>query len=625
MSFQIKLISYHSQSFSDPVASVGPSFVEQVSAMASNELITWWHDNHILEKRELTPEEDRLVVRSPHFDVCAWVAGGTTPKQRSFTYFSWPRMGRQKWGYWKDDGAEKFDENCCTCSWSHCLYSTDIFLEVTIVGDEDYGDLADKVTLRPKSLVETSDGKFWKIENAGKNKFHIQIPYSEQGFRFSLEFDWEMFTLKHGWSEIADIPRNALIIFVEPISRQVKPEDFYLLEEREEKIHYLDPDRDFPLNLDTMIKSILYFRPGVYAMAWDYHAYLPNSVEWIYLAPGAYVKGAFQFRGEAGQTPSRLRITGAGTLSGEKYVYECDKENGFKTRPWHLPGGSYEGRCLKMLEFFSPENMSQSLEVCGITITNPPFHTFTVYGALDKADAKFASRMSHYHLVGAWYYQTDGVELPSWSTFCDSFIQSHDDGIKLYWSDVTVKNIICWFQGNGGVLQFGWKPRNLARVLCDNICVIHDLSRYKGASNCAIICQADLIIDSDKGTAHEYNIEDLNFRDIRVEGRCMCPIRLSMQSKVQNIRIQDFSVEVWDGSGDKCMLKNFGKNQQVSEHFEQMSGGKVFLDIVNFKIGSQMVTFSNATTVARMEVDPIFEGKWSLSTAETGAASSVAG
>ena len=529
-------------------------------------------------------------------------------------------MGRQKWGYWKDDGAEKFDENCCTCSWSHCLYSTDIFLEVTILGDKDYGDLADKVTLRPKSLVETSDGKFWKIENAGNNKIHIQIPYSEQGFRFSVEFEWERFTLKHGWSEIADIPRNALIIFVEPISRQVKPEDFYLLEEREEKIHYLDPDRDFPLNIDAMTKSILYFQPGVYAMAWDYHAYLPNSVEWIYLAPGAYVKGAFQFRGEAGQTPSRLRITGAGTLSGEKYVYECDKDNGFKTRPWHLPGGSYEGRCLKMLEFFSPENMSQSLEVSGITITNPPFHTFTVYGALDKEDAKFASRVSHYHLVGAWYYQTDGVELPSWSTLCDSFIQSHDDGIKLYWSDVMVKNITCWFQGNGGVLQFGWKPRNLARVLCDNICVIHDLSCYKGASNCAIICQADLIVDSDKGTAHEYSIEDLNFRDIHVEGRCMCPIRLSLQSKVQNIRIQDFSVEGWDGSGDKCMLKNFGKNQQVTEHFEQMSGGKVFLDIVNFKIGRQMVTFSNATTLGRMEVDPIFEGKWSLSTAETGAA-----
>lgn len=28
---------------------------------------------------------------------------------------------------------------------------------------------------------------------------------------------------------------------------------------------------------------------GIYAMAWNYHAYLPNQVEWIYLAPGSYV------------------------------------------------------------------------------------------------------------------------------------------------------------------------------------------------------------------------------------------------------------------------------------------------------------------------------------------------
>lgn len=37
-----------------------------------------------------------------------------------------------------------------------------------------------------------------------------------------------------------------------------------------------------------------YFPAGVYAMAWNYHAYLNNEIEWIYLAPGSYVKGAIQ-------------------------------------------------------------------------------------------------------------------------------------------------------------------------------------------------------------------------------------------------------------------------------------------------------------------------------------------
>lgn len=65
-----------------------------------------------------------------------------------------------------------------------------------------------------------------------------------------------------------------------------------------------------------------------------------------------------RFRGESGKTPEKLRITGAGTISGEKYVYECDKENGYATRPADEAGG-YEGRCLKMMEFYSPGDMNQ--------------------------------------------------------------------------------------------------------------------------------------------------------------------------------------------------------------------------------------------------------------------------
>lgn len=51
-------------------------------------------------------------------------------------------------------------------------------------------------------------------------------------------------------------------------------------------------------------------------------------------------KGAFQFRGETGKTPNHLRVTGAGTLSGEKYVYECDKERAFWVGQL-LRGGAY--------------------------------------------------------------------------------------------------------------------------------------------------------------------------------------------------------------------------------------------------------------------------------------------
>lgn len=242
------------------------------------------------------------MVRSPYFDVHAWVEGGK--KQKSFTYISWPRMGRQKWGYSKNDGAEDFDEQNCTCTWSHCLYNCDIWLEVTVLDDLDHGldkeDLRDKIKVRPQAIMENASSGYWQMQCSGANRFRFKVPYCEDGFRFSLEFHWESFIFKHKGREVAEVPRNALILFVEPIAKQIRPEDIFTEEELSSKVYYVDPATDFPLNLDHVRKPVLYFAPGIFAMAFDYRAYLNEEVEWIYLAPGAYVKGAFQFRGERG-------------------------------------------------------------------------------------------------------------------------------------------------------------------------------------------------------------------------------------------------------------------------------------------------------------------------------------
>eukprot|EP00439_Symbiodinium_sp_Y106_P041677 s3822_g5.t1 len=446
-----------------------------------DELITWWHEDSITEKRELQPEEDRRVVRSPFFEVSVWTAAEpeeTDRSQKPFPYFSWPRMGRQKWGYSKDDGAEDFERNHCTCTWAHFLYSTDVWVEVTLLGDADHPNIAEEILVRPRKMSEQTEGGYWRPEKSGKNAVKIKIPYSAEGLRFSLEFSWEtlqlsqgrfcpleclrvfmgksirffdrrsldhgeIFTFQHEGRDIAEIPRNALILFAEPIEKQIRPEDVFSAAELESKVHY-----DFPLNLDAIHKPVIYFPAGVYAMAWNYHAYLNNEIEWIYLAPGSYIKGAIQFRGE-----------GAGTISGEKYVYECDKAS--KNRP----------RGVLFTWGYEPGALSTELDVHGITLTNPPFHSFTVYGSLDQACSKFATTVENYHMVGVWYYQTDGPEVPSWSMVQNSFFQTGDDCIKLYWSHVTVRKITAWFQGNGGFIQFGWKPRNLTQITCEERCV----------------------------------------------------------------------------------------------------------------------------------------------------------
>lgn len=49
-------------------------------------------------------------------------------------------------------------------------------------------------------------------------------------------------------------------------------------------------------------------------------AILSESFEWVYLAPGAFVKGAVEFTSNA----SIIKATGRSILSREKYVYQAN-------------------------------------------------------------------------------------------------------------------------------------------------------------------------------------------------------------------------------------------------------------------------------------------------------------
>ena len=104
-------------------------------------------------------------------------------------------MGRNKWGYTKDDGADSFDDNRCTCTWAHFLYSTDVWVEVTVLGDVDHQDISKQVIIRPRKIAESAQSGYWSPEASGKNTVRFKIPYSDDGFRFSLEFQWETLIL----------------------------------------------------------------------------------------------------------------------------------------------------------------------------------------------------------------------------------------------------------------------------------------------------------------------------------------------------------------------------------------------------------------------------------------------
>lgn len=216
--------------------------------------------------------------------------------------------------------------------------------------------------------------------------------------------------------------------------------------------------------------EILYFGPGTYWMGSDAQAELPPTVRWVYLAPGAVVKGAFHFTKGAGNTErvdyqTDYRVTGYGALSGEQYVYEADTANGFK----HKAADNCHTTCVKPLYFHSVD-AQQKLTLQGVTIKEPSYHSFVVYGNEDA----FAMDVSNYQQVGAWYWQTDGLELYTGSTMRSTFFHANDDVLKLDHSNVSVKDTVVWKGQNGPVVQWGWEPRNIDGVSVDGTAVIHN-------------------------------------------------------------------------------------------------------------------------------------------------------
>src|SRR5699024_7289461 len=89
------------------------------------------------------------------------------------------------------------------------------------------------------------------------------------------------------------------------------------------------------------------------------------------------------------------KVTGYGVLSGERYVYEADTREGYRHR---TESTDCHADCVKMLQFASKDD-PQHLDLHGVTIAEPPYHSFVVYGNEDT----FTMDVRRYQQVGSWY------------------------------------------------------------------------------------------------------------------------------------------------------------------------------------------------------------------------------
>ncbi|KAK9367922.1 family 49 glycosyl hydrolase [Lipomyces kononenkoae] len=519
---------------------------------SSPNIYVWNHDG-AAEYQNTSAVADTKVRGSIFYSTAIALNSAPDVFYASFVYMSVPRGGKGKVGYTTDDGAEYASSAEMSMSWSTFLYGEDAWVYVSTMDPSDTISSADDVTIRPTTLGFT-------MQMVNSTTIAILVPYQAAGYRsecvsdiFSIEFNTQLITTYNTLSgsisgtpsttpgsngvPIHVEPRNALLIFAEAIPTGNLATD---LVPSSGDIYY--PLTGFVTGLENIDHQIIYFQPGVYFMGSNYAPTLSTTVQWIYLAPGAYVKGSFKLQGGA----SWLKITGFGVLSGEQYTYMPDRSNGLN----HTLSGNCDTTCVRMLQFFASSGTSPYLELNGITLMEPPFNSFVVYANSDSDLSQFSMSVSSYHQVGAWYWQTDGLEIYANSVVQNSFFHSNDDVLKLYHNDTSSSSIVIWKSENGPVFQFGWAPRNIANITVNDIDIIHNRIWWEDLKvNTCLINQAPSAADtlSNNTADTSQTIQDLTFSNIRSEGMNMCFIRIWALSNLYNINVSDMWIESWNG------------------------------------------------------------------------------
>lgn len=427
-----------------------------------------------------------------------------------------------------------------TMGWTQFLYSADAWLRIS--RSDSNSTTSSDVVIRPSTLD-------FNITDDGLGNVYILVPYRSQGYRFSVEFQDNLYTYHDGcaaaecnfvqdWhadgpnyvSNLTDDmpvmsvePHDALLIFASPF-----PSSDLVPPEAAPETYVVGPG--LVPELSNINNSNVYFAPGVYYMTGTNHAVLAESVDWVYLAPGAYVKGAFEFTTDS----SLIRATGHGVLSGEQYVYQANKASGYTNNASNADD-------LRMWGGRSSKGKQQTFLINGVTTNAPPFNSIDFTGDIDT----ISINQSDYKQVGAFFGQTDGTTLYSGSTVRDTFYHSNDDTIKTYGSDITVTNVVVWKGKTAPVVQFGWASRTLANITVDGVDVIH--SKYSSNSSHPSIIGSNQVYgvsEEQTNTADLSNtVSDIYFGNIRSEGIGGNLMRIVPLANYENITIENVSLE----------------------------------------------------------------------------------
>lgn len=325
-------------------------------------------------------------------------------------------------------------------------------------------------------------------------------------------------------------PLNSLLVFASPF-----PAPDMVPDPTSPTSLVVEPGLVIDVNMTD--KNTVIFNPGVYWFSSVAHATLSRSVDWVYFAPGAYVKGAVSFNTIA----PTMKATGQGVLSGEQYVYQANIEAGYSNEQSNQND-------LRMWSGVSSNDAQQTFILHGVTVNAPPFNSMDFTGDLTT----LSLQVSDYKQVGAFYGQTDGLENYPGSIVQDVFYHSNDDTIKIYYSNVKIERITVWKGTTAPTVQMGWASYNLENILVTDVDIIH--SRYpSNSSHPSLVGLNQLYSQPDETYPYTANVDNrvrnvtlANFRSEGISGGLfrICPLETFDSFLMENFWIEEFSPAV---------------------------------------------------------------------------------
>lgn len=469
-----------------------------------------------------------------------------------------------------------------TMAWTQFLYSADAWVKISRQSNQS--SKASNVVIRPATLN-------FNIKDDAEGNVYVLVPYRSQGYRFSVEFQDNLYSYRDScdsttcdfvqdWHPdgpnyvpeftedmptMAVEPHDALLIFASPMPAAD------LVPDQSSTDTYLVPPGRVP-DLSNIDNKIVYFAPGTYWMTATDHTVLSTSVDWVYIAPGAFVKGAIEFTTGA----STIKATGHGVLSGEQYVYQANTADDYQNIKSNADS-------LRMWSGYSTPGEQQTFFLAGVTTNAPPFNSIDFTGDLDTISID----QSDYKQVGAFFGQTDGTTLHTGSSVRDTFYHSGDDTIKTYGSNISVSDVVVWKGKTAPVIQFGWLSRNLSNITVDGVDVIH--MKYSSNTSHPSIIGANQVYgysEDDTSTANLDNtVRDVYFGNIRAEGIGGNLMRIVPLAHYDNITIENVSLEAFSERSNSIYRSEFPLWKDEDGDVVSITG----FTVRNFSVGGEPI------------------------------------